>query len=141
MRQPFEFCEIFSSDELRLFVDIGFVAISRGNSCAAAAVFEAVRLVRPKQEAGYIGGALACLAQGEAEAAIQFLRAGPKTAASRAFLGLALVLRGECGNGRSVLQSVVDLAPSTPLEELARGVLAEGGFEMTGRVPYRRGFV
>ncbi|WP_152503322.1 hypothetical protein [Labrenzia sp. THAF82] len=125
MTQLAEIKKVFSTDELRLLVEVGFVSISKGEPGAAAEVFEAVRLLRPKQDAGYIGGALAALMAEDPNAAVQLFGGAPDTPAARTFRGLALLRSGDVRQGRGCLRSVVDNAPSSAFAQLSEELLSE----------------
>lgn len=121
-----EITQVFSTDELRLLVNVGFVAISKGEPGVAADIFVAVRLLRPKQEAGYIGGALAALIAGDPDAAVQLAESAPDTPAARAFRGLALLRSGDVRRARGSLRSVIEDVPSSAFAVLAEQLLDEG---------------
>ena len=84
-----------------------------------------MRATRPTQEAGFIGGALVSLAQGEIDGAISALRALPPTDAARTFLAIALNRSGDREAAREILTDVVNTAPGTPYATLARQLLED----------------
>lgn len=116
-------------EDVRTLVDIGFIAWSRGLDAQAAKIFEAVRLVRPNQEAGFIGGALVELQLGKADRALELLRQIPPTDTARAFLGVALLKHGERGEANEVLNDVVKHAGDSPVGQMARATLEAIAFE------------
>lgn len=77
-----------AADDLRLLAEIGFLGIGRGRQDDAAAIFALLRRMRPEQEAGFVGGAVAALAVGHTDQAAQLLRAAPQTEAVMAFRAL-----------------------------------------------------
>ena len=88
-----------AADDLRLLAEIGFLGIGRARPAEAEAIFALLRRMRPDQEAGHVGGALAALAQGQTDRAAQLLRAAPQTEAVMAFRAVAL---GQAGEQRMV---------------------------------------
>ncbi|HVB89897.1 MAG TPA: hypothetical protein VND97_06825 [Beijerinckiaceae bacterium] len=113
--------------DVRALIDIGFIAWSRGFDTEAAKIFEAIRLERPNQEAGYIGAALVALQRGEPGRAVDHLRRIPPTDNARAFLGMALLSYGERVEAIEVLNDVVESADDSPPGRMARMVLATIG--------------
>jgi hypothetical protein len=114
---------ILDSDELRMLVDIGFIALSRGADRHAEAIFAGVQAVRPGEEAGHLGAALVHLYRGEVDPAVAILRKLPPSDAAQTFLGLALSRRGEGDEASRVLNGVVATAPDTAFASLARDLL------------------
>lgn len=88
-----------AADDLHLLAEIGFLGIGRARPTEAEAIFALLRRMRPDQEAGHVGGALAALAQGQTDRAAQLLRAAPQTEAVMAFRAMAL---GQAGDQRMV---------------------------------------
>ncbi|MEO9738370.1 MAG: hypothetical protein ABJO09_20400 [Hyphomicrobiales bacterium] len=123
MMQSLKIKQVFSTDELQLLVNVGFVAISMDEPGAAADVFEAVRLLRPKQEAGYVGGALASLVAGDPGAAVQLVDGAPDTPAARTFRGLAMLRSGDVRRAGGCLRSVVEDVPFSTFALLAEQLL------------------
>lgn len=77
-----------AADDLRLLAEIGFLGIGRGRHAEAAEIFALLRRMRPDQEAGHVGAAVAALAAGHVDQAAQILRAAPQTEAVMAFRAL-----------------------------------------------------
>jgi thioredoxin-like negative regulator of GroEL len=113
------------ADDVRTLVDLGFIAVSRGLTDKAAAIFAGVQAARPTQEAGFIGAALVSLARGDIDAAIKTLRSLPPTDAARTFLAMALNRSGDRAAAHEILTDVVNTANGTPYATLARQVLEE----------------
>jgi hypothetical protein len=88
-----------AADDLRLLAEIGFLGLGRARPAEAEAIFTLLRRMRPDQEAGHVGGALAALAQGQTDRAAQLLRAAPQTEAVLAFRAVVL---GQAGDQRMV---------------------------------------
>jgi Flp pilus assembly protein TadD len=114
---------LFQSSDVRLLVDIGFIAQSRGLIGHAAAIFDGVLTLRPKAEAGAIGRALCDLQAGDCTAAIERLRRAPPTDAARLFLGMALAQLGDTSEARRVLSDVVATARAPSAVDLAQALL------------------
>ncbi|MEO9530045.1 tetratricopeptide repeat protein [Roseibium sp.] len=117
--------DIITSQDLQLLADIGFIAGSRGMNDHANAIFEAIRALRPEQEAGFLGSAMIRILAGDPGAAIKELEKAPTTVATRTFLGIALVQQGNVPRGREVLEAVVSTAPDTPFAHLAETTLTD----------------
>jgi len=117
--------KILTSEDLRLLADIGFIAGSRGLNEHAGAMFEAIRALRPEQEAGFLGGAMIRILEGDPATAVKELEKAPVTPATRTFLGIALVQEGNPSKGREVLQAVVSTVPGTAYAQLAQDVLSD----------------
>ncbi len=116
--------QLLGADDVRLLVEIGFMALSRGLLAPAEAIFAGVEAARPGGEAGGIGCALLCLHRGAVDEAVRILRALPPSDAARAFLGLALARTGERGEARAILSEVVASAPGTAPAAMAADLLA-----------------
>ncbi|MEJ1160509.1 tetratricopeptide repeat protein [Prosthecomicrobium sp. N25] len=113
-------------DDVRALADLGFLALSRGLGVEAEAIFEALRAVRPGEEAPLIGLGLVRLAAGEFDRAVAQFRAAPKTDAALTFLGIALLRQGALAEARRVLETVAAAGEGGPAD-LARQTLAEIG--------------
>lgn len=116
--------EILTAEDLRLLADIGFIAASRGLTDQADVIFKGVRTLRPRQEAGFVGGAMVQILASDPRAAVAALENAPVTAATRTFLGIALIQEGNTSKGKTMLQSVVKMAPGTPFAQLANTALS-----------------
>lgn len=113
------------TEDVRMLVDIGFIALSRGVDGHAAAIFEGVKAARPTEEAGHLGAALVHLYKGELDAAVAALRKLPPSDAAQTFLGLALSRQGDTSEARRILGGVIDTAPDTPFARLAEEVIRD----------------
>ena len=111
------------SADARMLVELGFIALNYGLNDSADAIFSGVQAARPKQEAGFIGGALVQLARGEVESAVKMLRSLPPTDAARTFLALALMKNGERDAAHEILTDIVNTAHEAPYANLARALL------------------
>ncbi len=116
--------ELLAQDELRLLTDIGFIAASRGLKDHAVAIFEAVKVMRPEGEAGYLGLGMVDILNGDPASAVKTLKAAPHSDAVNTFLGIALVQSAEIQLGVKVLQSVIDSSADTPFARIATETLA-----------------
>lgn len=116
--------EILDRDVMGLLADIGFIAGSRGMNGHARAIFEAIRTLRPAQEAGFLGDSMVDILSGDPSAAADKLRKAPTTVATRTFLGIALLQEGNVREGRQTLEDVCQIAPETPFARMAQDVLS-----------------
>ncbi|MEM8796789.1 MAG: hypothetical protein AAGE61_14575 [Pseudomonadota bacterium] len=115
--------EILDSDEIRLLSDIGFIAVSRGLMVHGSAIFDAVKALRPEQEAGYLGQGMLDILSGDPASAVEKLKSAPPTDGVRAFLGIALIQVGNIPEGRTMLESVKQEADGTPFARIASDTL------------------
>lgn len=115
----------FESEDVRLLADVGFIAWSRGFDTEASCIFEAVRLLRPHHEAGYIGGALVRLRRGDCLGAVEYLRKPKPTNVVCTFLGVALLKLGERKEGLEMLSDAASRAQGDPSSRLASSILNE----------------
>ncbi|VTU27104.1 hypothetical protein H4CHR_01927 [Variovorax sp. PBS-H4] len=102
-----------SRQDLQLLAQIGFFAAQSHQQGAAAALFAALRVVRPGTVLPLIGLALADIGAGRPAQAARFLRdealrEHPHDPELCAFLGLALSEAGRGAEARGVLQPMVD---------------------------------
>ncbi|WP_345539412.1 tetratricopeptide repeat protein [Variovorax defluvii] len=117
---------------MQLLAQIGFFAAQSGQRGAAAALFSALRVVRPEAVLPWIGLALADMGAGRAGEAARFLRdealrAHPADPELCTFLGLALIEAGHLAEARKVLQELVD-------RECAAGNEAQPHVRMASRL-------
>lgn len=112
-----------SSEEVRTLVDLGFIALMRGQTKCAEALFRGVQAARPQEDAGHIGAALVLLHAGDAASAVRLLRARAPKDANRVFLGLALLRLGDFAEAEEVLKDVVATGQEQALSELATTML------------------
>lgn len=110
----------FLTEDVRLLTDLGFLALSRGLDRHALAIFEAVRALRPAQEAGPIGIAMVHMYRGELQPAITLLRSLKPSDAALTFLGIALTRQGEHADAQKILADVIDSAPDSAYADIAR---------------------
>jgi hypothetical protein len=114
----------FSADDVRLLLDLCFVAAGRAAVDDTDAMAEGLLALRPGLEGPELARALARLNAGQADEAVTLLRARRPTSADArplhdAVLGLALQLAGRSGESRRVLEQ----AASMPGAGLARALL------------------
>ena len=113
------------SQTLMRMVDLGYIAVSRGLFDHAKSIFDAVRMLRPKHDVGFVGGATVCILRGQPDGALQFLEKSPLTPAARLWFGIALIETGEFRRGRDVLSGLRDDLPDLPFGQLAGDILGE----------------
>lgn len=111
------------SEDLRTLADIGFIAAAYGMNEHAIAIFDAIRALRPNQEAGFLGCGLVGILSGNAGTAIEMLRSAPPTDGVGTFLGIALIQNGETHEGRELLEEIIATAPDTPFAAIAASTL------------------
>lgn len=116
-----------AAEDVRLLVELGFMALSAGLAADARAIFAGVAALRPRQEAGPLGLALCLLAEGEVDAAVATLRALPPGDAAQTWLGMALARQGNAAEAAEILGRVVADAPATPFADLAAALLKGDG--------------
>jgi hypothetical protein len=114
---------MLETDDVRTLVDLGFIALSRGLDRHADAIFAGVRVARPGQEAGILGGALVAMLRGDLAAAVKALRTIPGSDAGRVFLGIALARQGDLGEARELLKEIAE-TPGSSAAALAEASLA-----------------
>ena len=76
------------AEAVRLFAEIGFLGLSRGNVAQAEVIFSMLTNLRPGEEAGAVGLALASLAGNRPDVAIRLLKSAEQTPAVIAFSAL-----------------------------------------------------
>lgn len=122
--------EILCSEEIRLLVDVGFVAAGLGLVPQAQAIFDGLRLFRPDASFADIGISTALMNAGQADEAVRFLqrrhdRVSPSDQTLQVFLGVAMRLAGRTGESEAILRRVVQRGPDdNPGYGLAAAMLA-----------------
>ncbi|WP_378940836.1 tol-pal system YbgF family protein [Mesorhizobium sp. ANAO-SY3R2] len=111
--------ELIEADDVRLLVELGFIALSAGLNQESERIFAGVTAARPDAEAGFLGQALVQIARNDLDEAISTLRALPPSDAAMTYLGLALARVGDRNEAQRVFKLVVETAPSTPFAALA----------------------
>ena len=119
-----------TSAQVRTLTEIGMIAAGRGLPAEAQAIFESLRVLRPRRAFPYIGLALARLNAGRPEEAVELLErdglgACPGDPDLRAFLGLALKLAQRPAESRRVIEQLLEEHPGADSARLARSLLAE----------------
>jgi hypothetical protein len=122
------------TSDVRLLVDIGFMALSAGLDAEAEAIFDGVKAARPEQEAGPLGLAMVQMARNDLDGAVSTLRALPPSDAVLTYMGLALARRGDDMQACELFRTVIGSADGTPFAELCAAGLksAQGSPEGTG---------
>ena len=118
---------MIESDEVRMLVDLGFLAVTRGLEKHAQSIFDGVRAVRPDEDAAYIGQALLHIQQNNLSGAVKLLRSRPPSDGIRLFLGMALLRLGDIADAEDVLQDIVKTAREPAMVEMAKVLLASAG--------------
>lgn len=111
--------DLLDVDDTRLLVELGFTALTGGDTALATTLFEGARAARPREEAGALGLAMVALAEarvGEAEA---ILRALPPSDAASLYLGLALMQGSDREGGELLLRDVAAFASDPAFRAMA----------------------
>lgn len=116
-----------AAEDVRLLVELGFMALSAGLTADARAIFGGVVALRPRQEAGPLGLALCLLAEGEVDGAVATLRSLPPTDAALTYLGMALIRQGNAAEAAEILGRVVGGGAAAPFAALAAALLQGDG--------------
>ncbi|MFP7674932.1 hypothetical protein ACG74X_16400 [Marivita sp. S0852] len=111
------------SDAVRSLADIGFLGISRGRVAEAARIFDALTRLRPGDEVGPIGLALARLGAGDAAAARAVLAQAPQTEAVMAFTCLAIAQQGDKPAARDLHEELEAIAPGSDFARIAEAAV------------------
>lgn len=110
-------------EDVRLLTDVGFLALSYGDLGAAATIFKAVHIARPESEAGPLGLALADLAKGDVDAALETLRKLPPSDPVQLYLAIALWRSGDREAAEDVFNDLKKTASGTPYADIAEEYL------------------
>lgn len=112
-------------DAVKLFAEIGFLGLSRGEPARAEVIFQMLRALRPGEEAGAIGSALTAMAANRADAAIKVLKSAEQTPAVMAFSAVAHAKLGEVGAARALVEDLDAMGAEAALMEMAKAALAK----------------
>lgn len=116
---------MLATEDIRMLVDIGFMAVMRGLQKDAAAIFDGICAIRPDEDAAHIGKALLQLHRGDVVASIASLRARPPGDTVRVMLGMALLRHGNIGEALDILGNVIETARDAPIVGMARALMVE----------------
>lgn len=114
------------ADAVRLFAEIGFLGLSRGQPAQAEVIFDMLRSLRPGEEAGAIGAALTALAANRPDAAVKTLKSAEQTPAVMAFAAMAHARLGETAMARALVEDLEAMGADSALLDMARGALQNG---------------
>ena len=114
------------ADAVRLFAQIGFLGLSRGNPAAAGVIFDMLRSLRPGEEAGAIGSALTAMAENRPDVAIAALKSAEQTPSVMAFAALAHARLGETRQAAALVEDLEAMGVDAALLEMAQGSLGKG---------------
>lgn len=123
-------------DAARLLAEIGFLGIGRGEGADAADIFATLRLLRPQDDAGPIGLALAALGAGACDQAQDILARAPQTEAVVAFAVMAHAMGGDRAQAELLCEDLRAMHPDAGLVAMAEAALAGPGAdqELEGQV-------
>ncbi|NIZ12012.1 hypothetical protein [Phaeobacter sp. HF9A] len=124
------------TDVVRLFAEIGFLGISRGELAAAADIFETLAILRPTEEVGAVGLALAALGMGRIVQAQQILAKAPQTETVVAFSVMAHGMAGDRRQAEALLDDLTAMRAAPELIAMASAALddAHGQQPIKGQV-------
>jgi hypothetical protein len=114
------------ADAVKLFAEIGFLGLGRGQPAQAEVIFDMLRNLRPGEETGAIGGALTAMAADRPDAAIKVLKAAGQTPAVVAFSAMAHARLGETAMARALVEDLEAMGAEPALLEMAQGALGAG---------------
>lgn len=112
------------AEAVKLFAEIGFLGLSRGDAASAEVIFSMLRALRPGQEAGAVGGAVTALAQNRTDEAIRILRAAEQTPPVMAFAAMAHAKLGETAKAKALIEDLEAMGAEAALLDMAKGALA-----------------
>lgn len=108
----------------RLLAEIGFLGLSRDLPQHAEVVFAALARLRPAEEAGPVGLAMARLAAGDAQGAVRVLSQARPSETVIAFSCLAHAQLGDRAMARELRDELEDMDAPQALRDIAEGALA-----------------
>lgn len=106
-------------EDVQLLADIGFLALSYGSLDAGETIFKGVEAARPGSEAGPLGLALADLARGDIDAAVEILQRLPPSDPAQLYLGIALWRSGDKAAADAIFTDLVKTAGGTAFGDIA----------------------
>lgn len=113
------------AEAVKLFAEIGFLGLGRGETALAETIFDMLRTLRPGEEAGAIGGGLSALAGNHPDVAIKLLRGAEQTPAVMAFAAMAHARLGENAKARALVEDLEAMGADKTLLEMVQSALAE----------------
>lgn len=116
-----------AADDLRLLAEIGFLGIGRGRAAEAEVIFALLRRMRPDQEAGHVGGALAAMAAGRLDQAAQMLRSAPQTESVLAFRALVHERAGDRRMAAGLIEDLGFMQARPAAMDIARAGTGQPG--------------
>ena len=121
--------EVLGTEDIRLLVEIGFMACGARHVRAARAIFDGLETLRPGRAFIYVGSAMTSMSAGNPDEAVRLLREEglrqlPGNEELLVFLAMALQEARCAGDSRRVLQALVDRpGESTAPQRLALALL------------------
>lgn len=112
------------ADAVRLFAEIGFLGLGRGDVAQADVIFQMLQSLRPGEEAGSVGGALAALSGNRPDQAIKLLKGAEQTPSVMAFSAMAYARLGEHSAARALVEDLVAMGADQSLLAMAQAALA-----------------
>lgn len=97
----------FTSDDVRLLADIGFLALARGSKRTARQLFNSLLILRPGSEASLVAEASFQLAIGEAQNAVEILRKAEPSDRITALLAVSLMSARQGEEAMKLLEKTV----------------------------------
>lgn len=125
---------LLSRQDIRLLVELGFMAANLGHAREADAIFEAMQLLLPASAVPHLGVCLARMGEGKHAQAVQHLR---KTALRthahdedvQLFLAWALTLDNRREEADAVLRTLASGSANSPARQVALGLVPSAGKE------------
>ena len=114
-----------NAEAVKVFAEIGYLGVSRSAFDEAAVIFDMLQSLRPGEEAGAIGAALAALGRGAPEKAVSALETAEKTPAVMAFLALAYGQFGAKDQAYELVHELAAMDAEADLVKIAREALSE----------------
>ncbi len=129
---------VLAGDDVRLIHEIGMLGAGAGASALSSTeqIFQALMLLRPQRDFGYIGMACAYINQQRPDEAAQVLEKGLRVMRSSApaaepedlamvqvFLALALLMSRRTAEAVALLQQLIKTTEHPPALRMARGLL------------------
>lgn len=108
----------------RLLAQIGFLGLSRNLPQHSEVVFAALTRLRPTEEAGPIGLAVARLSAGDAQGATRILAKARQSETVIAFSCLAHAQLGDRATAQELRDELEDMGAPAALRDIADGALA-----------------
>ncbi len=112
-----------NTEALRLFAEIGFMGLGRGQPGAAETIFAMYENQRPGEEVGAIGSAMTAMAADRADVALSHLQAAEQTPPIMAFSVIALARIGDKKRAAELVDDLKDMECDPALLEMCEAAI------------------